>query len=174
MSLSLTSSDINFLLQRTGLSIDKLGKLLEEDENLLLESVSTMPSTAELLTISFSLFVKLSILKVQESKKFSYDEQDYIAYSVAKVYPSIYKESHYLIDKKKVGEKEAQQYLVLTGLFPEFLSRLTNKWGAPDVEFYIHQAEVGFKNAKKWEIADHVPAWVSILQTVKVQHWTCQ
>lgn len=174
MAVITNKNDINFLISHTGLKEERLNLLLEEDSQVILESASTAPFEHCIVNISFPMFVKLSILQIKEARKFPAEEQDYIVHSVAESYPKICKQSHYYIDQKHLGESEAQLYLVLTGLFPEFLISLENRRAAPNIRFYIELAQTGFKSAKKWDIAEHVHDWVAILNRVKQTTWNKQ
>lgn len=168
----LTKHDLNFLCGQTKLSDTKLLSLLEEDEDLLLEVLSERQLTESCLVISFPLFTKMAILnETKDNKQFGKEEKDYVTNTVTNVYPKIYKQSHYLIDKKKIGETEGQFYLVLTGLFPERLNLLEEKRGAPAKEYYIRVARKAFEHAHKEQIADHIFDWVFVLNNIKRKHW---
>jgi len=166
----LTEHDLAFLCAETKLSLPKLSSLLEDDEDLLLEVVAQRPLYNICLNISFPFFVRLTILKETKEAKFDKEEKYYVSDSISVTYPKVYKQSPYLIDKKRFGEQEAQFYLVLAGLFPEYLHRL-NERGAPHRDFYIKAAKKGFEIADKKSLANHICDWVGILNGIKKNTW---
>lgn len=167
----MTPQDIVFLQKQTKLTEAKLISLLESDEDLMLEVLSNNTVTEPILNVSFPLFVKMSILKeTQDIKKFTPESKEYVSGAITNVYPKVHMMSPYVCDKRRMGESEAQFYLVLTGLFPEYMDRLLQR-GAPAPEYYIRIARRAFEHAKRMDIADNIFDWVKILNKIKHKQW---
>lgn len=162
------NNDIQFLCKKTNLDVGKLLTLIEDDFNNVAEAICDGDITDE---ISFPLFTKLTIFRGAKKVNFSLAEKSYVADTVALYYPKLHNRSHYMLDNLPVGEHTAQYYLVLTGLFPEFLIHKKNKNGSPSLNFYVNIAQSGFINCNKNELAKHVNIWVDLLYDIRNYYW---
>lgn len=167
----MSENDLEYLKKQTKLNDFKLLSLLEDDEDLMLTVLASNGIQEIITPVSFPLFVKMAILlETKDNKKLSPESKEYVATAVTKVYPKVHTLSPYVTDKKRMGETEAQFYLVVTGLFPEYMERLLKK-GAPAPEYYIKIARKAFEHAHKNDIADNIFDWVKVLNNIKRKQW---
>lgn len=146
--------------------------LMESDADLMLEVLSQNKVDTSILSVSFPLFVKMAILKeTKDKRQFSPESKEYVTEAVTKTYPRLHKSSPYISDKKRYGESEAQFYLVLIGLFPEYMWRIHNRNGAPHPDYYIRAARKAFEYARRDEIASNIFDWVKVLNNIKKYQW---
>jgi hypothetical protein len=162
-------SDIKFLCDKTKLSEEKLLTLIDKDYLLILDSLCNIELKDE--PISFDLYCKLIILKETKNVNYPLAEKAYVADCISAHYPKVHKDSHYAIDNKHMTESTGKFYLILTGMFPEFLIAKKNKKGAPDLTFYIGLAKQGLKQSTCITVSDHVDDWVNFLYYIKKFCW---
>ena len=161
------SGDIEFLCNITSLSYGGLISLLEEDFDLLIDSISK--AGIEQAQISLPLYTKLTIFK--EAKGFILADKSYVADCISDHYPKLYKRSHYLIDQQLSVEEQGQYYLVLAGLFPGFINEKKRRNGGPDIDFYISIAKKSFENIDRFSLAERIYDWVHLLNNLKSKQW---
>jgi len=161
--------DLQFLCKSTSLSEGKLLSLVEEDFINVIDALTD--ADFKTAPISLELFTRLTIFKETKECDFPLSEKAYVSDCVSIHYPRLFKTSHYLIDKKELDESAGQHYLVLTGMFPEFIMYKSSKKGAPGLTFYTGLAKQAFKFADRSELADHVNDWIDLLYYIKNYCW---
>lgn len=164
----LADNDVDFLMKATSLPFKSLMSLMESDFDLIIGALSG--EALQTSNISFQLFTKLSIFKEAKDFDCPLSEKAYVADCVSVHYPKVFKQSHYRIDRMGDTEADAQYYLVLTGMFPEFITSKANKNGAPKLQFYIDVVKSIFTKQNN-TLANHVAQWVDILYNVKNYRW---
>lgn len=163
-------NDLQFLSEVTALPAPKLLSLVEEDFDLIVDTISV--NELKHAPISLELFTKLTIFRETKETSFDLEEKAYVADCISAHYPSMFHESHYTIDRQEIGEKDAQYYLVLTGMFPEFIMQKRKRNGAPDVAYYKSITKVGFQRVNREILANHIDDWVELLYYVKTYCWS--
>lgn len=165
----MTSDDLKFLSEKTNLSESRLLILLEDDASLLIENLPDS-QTEGIITISFPLFVKCTVLKETKDKPFGLYEKEYVAESIIE-FPQLSKSvTPYITDKPNIGETEAKYYLIMLGMFPQVIARINRK-GGPDVNFYGGIAQQGFRSANRDELAEHTFEWIATLRDIRNLIW---
>jgi hypothetical protein len=159
----LLDKDRKYLLDVTGLPEKDLNNLIEDDLDILLESISKKEITVLVTDISFELFSRLSILSLTDDRDYSLNEKFYVADSVSNIYPKMHTQSYYYMDNLIMNESKARFYLILVSMFEDRIKAQKN--------FYIELSRDTFKKEGKEEIAEHFFDWIGVLKTLKKSCW---
>lgn len=149
-------SDHFFLLKTTGLSAKNLDALIEEDFDLLIDSISSIDMSSLVTNMSFDLYAKISVCKITKNRKYDLKEKFYVADSISNNFNKTFNNSYYLIDQEEIDESTARFYLVLLGMFESKVK--SNKL------VYSIIAKETFAKNDQVELADHFFDWLSILR----------
>lgn len=169
-----SSNDLQFLCKLTSLSEAKLLTLLENDFDLLIDELSGLPvydGDFGSSVISFPLFTKLTIFRKTKNSNFKLNEKVYVADSISIYYPKLYKSSYLISDNCSIKESKLRFYLVLMGMFPEYIENKTNRYAAPSLEFYTNLLKNGLNRCNKAELSNHVDYWINTLHDIKMNYW---
>lgn len=166
--------DLDYLCKRTKLSLGQLLSLLDDDDyNLLVDSLATDSLMDCVIddAISFPLFCKLTVFHKTKNKNFSLYEKAYVADSISIYFPKLHNKSHYLIDHQKITDNTVRFYLVLLGMFPEYVHEKANRNGAPDLDFYLKNMKNNMIKFNHTALAKHSDYWIKTLHEIKNDEW---
>ena len=165
--------DIAFLCKLTSLSESKLLTLLDDDYNLIIDQLASRPFYDGDFggdDISLSLYAKLTIFR-KADKNLALDEKAYVADCVSLHYPKLHKNSYHFVDNNPLKESTVQFYLVLLGMFPEYVADKANKYASPQCNFYAKIIRNGFKRFNRDNLADHSDYWLNLLHDIRTNYW---
>lgn len=156
--IDLTKNDIKFLLSQTKLQSKKLNLLLEEDLDLVIDSICQREITKkELNKISFPLLTKFIVFKVSKCKNYDFSEKQYIADAIINFFPIIAKKQEI-----KNSQKNQEEFLKYNLILFGFLENITDK------ELF-KKIESNYRLAGKRELAQHLNDWITMIKDIKYE-----
>lgn len=163
---ALSEKDLRFLCDRLNLPAEKVRLLSEEerDLDLILEQIALFGLwEREPLNISDELFFKIVVFKNAKDYPFDITEKSYIAKCLAQEMPKIISKRAFIRKRGKAGENESRYYLVMLGLFDEFLLKKENQ----SKHFFLKYIDDGFRKDNKRDVANHLSDWLKIFSKIK-------